>query len=345
MAENQELLQQARAEVTKPTSASFFSQQALNEQRNAAKGLGGSPDFETVFNRTLFDFLHVVRRETDLVPKGNLESLPKDQRAQRVIETRRQLKQRTDAFMEDMRSIEMEDTIYPDVRTQLPQLVRNVDGVLIWTSGHSNYQFAKIEKSKIQHLLETSATDSDRSIVREPLISRNKEKETLNLLHQFAREQPEGEMTVIIYDDSQGNFERSDKTIKESEDSSGRRVNRLFVWAKVGRVSENLTVEKEQEAISRLPENVQAHLHTASSFTDFVGIVQQYRTQVNGPILALLDFDGALSDNRIMRLRQSQVFHEHLRRIIKDVALPEGTREQVEQIETDLSSLLEKAKQ
>lgn len=345
MAENQELLQQARAEVKKPTAARFFGQQARDEKGNAAKGFGAAPDYEMVFNRTLFDFLHLVRKETNLVPKGDLGSLPEDERGKRVVDIRRQLRQRADSFMEDMRAIEMEDTIYSDVRVGMPELIKNVDGVVVWTSGHPNYQLAKIEKSKIQRLLEASASDSEKEVVRDPLISRNKEKDTLGLLEQFVSEHPKDEVAVVIYDDSQGNFAKSDRTIGEFEKNTGRKVNRLFVWAKVGRVGDSLTPEGEQDAISKMPDNVRNNLRTVSSFADFAGIMGQYKSQTGGAILALLDFDGALSDNRIMRLRQSQVFHKHLRGIIKDITLPEGTMEQVEGIESRLSDLLTKEKQ
>lgn len=341
MSENQALIEQASIEINKPTAKTFFKQQAQNEKHNTLKGLGSAPDFEIVFNKTLFDFLHIVRQETDLIPKSN-EPLSKDQQTENVTNIRRKLRQRTQDFMEDMRSIEMEDTIYPDVKPSLPDLVSNVDNVLVWTSGHANYQLAKIEKSKIQNLLKTSAPDSKNNTVHEPLISRNKEKDTQTLLNQFSKDFPDGEITIVIYDDSQGNFEKSDKTIAKFENNTGRRVNRLFVWAKTGRVGENLTQEKEQEAISKLPANVQEHLRTISSFADFVEIVKLYRSQNAGPILALLDFDGAISDNRIMRLRQSQVFHNHLRKIIQDLVLPQGTKDQIKEIESQLSDLLEK---
>ncbi len=343
MGENQELLQEARVEVGKPTSKRFFNQQVKNEQRNTVKGLGSAPDFGIIFDKTLFDFLHVVRKETDLIPKGGIAATPKGQRGGKLTDVRRELRDRTEEFMQDMRSIEMEDTIFPDVKPQLPDLVKNVDGVLVWTSGYENYQLAKIEKSKIQKLLRDSVSDPKNDVIREPLISRNKEKEVSTVLHQFATEHPDSEITVIIYDDSQDKFEKSDATIQEFEKGSGRQVNRLYAWAKTGRVGDTLNAEREPGIISALPANVKDHLRPVSSFADFVEIVKQYRAQTSDSVLVLLDFDGALSDNRIMRLRQSKVFHKHLRKIIQDLVLPENSRDQLEEIEVRLSNLLAEA--
>lgn len=128
------LLPKARETVASPVAKKLFDNQSGNERLNALRGLGAAPDFSAIFKKTVLAYAHALGKDSNLL----------DDKARPYYT----LAGRADDFMEDMRAIEMEDTIFPDVKTFMPELLRNADGVALWTSGHPNYQFAKIDNSK-----------------------------------------------------------------------------------------------------------------------------------------------------------------------------------------------------
>lgn len=299
----------------------FFEEQSNVEKQGEKEGIGAGGDFKKTFRRTVID-INVRARSKGLpeLPLGSVER-----------------------FFEEFLRIKMSDTLYHDfgndVAVSLPVIAGKTDGLSIWSTGDSTYQPKKIALSGIEKLVDEAKKEQEQSghpIFTESVISQKKEAEIPGLLMHFYNALPKEKKTerikVIIYDDSVGNFGKAEKYIKEFKDTQGIKVEREYIFAKVGRVTEEKETErKEAQVRERF-----TLLKTVTSLSELASSISPSEV----PTLVMLDFDGALSDNRLMRARQAHVAYKHIMRTLKLLVQSKNMgREQIKEMYSRINSL------
>lgn len=284
----------------------FFSERSGVEIDGRKTGVDSGGDYKETFKGTLQSIIAFVKEKgwTDEIFAG-LDD--------------RQIEKKTDEFLDEFRKIKMDDSLYHDIPESLPKIFQRVDGVSLWSSGHENYQPKKIEQSGIGNLLKKEAEvrrHVGRTFFLESAITQNKEIEIPNILKRFKDSLENGErgsrIRVVIYDDTLENFQKAEKYIQEFEKGEGTTVERVYVFAKTGRISqEKTTTEKEAKVREQFPD-----LKTALSISELASFLPESK---DVPTLLLLDFDGALSDTRLNRARQAHVAYQHIMGIMKSL--------------------------
>lgn len=312
----------------------FFEEQSNVEREGEEEGIGNRGDFKETFRRT-------ARSVDDFFSKKGLPKL-------RIGEDK------VEEFFEEFLRIKMDDTIYHDLASHVivpfSDIAKRVDGLAIWSSGDPAYQPKKIALSGIEKLVDIAKEEqeqSGRSVFTESVISQKKDAEIPGLLKRFydalSAEKKPSRIKVIIYDDSVGNFEKADKYIKEFEDAQGIKVEREYIFAKVGRVTEEKeTEQKEMQVRERFP-----FLKTITDVSELANSL----SPSEAPTLVMLDFDGALSDNRLMRARQAHIAYKHIMKHLKslvqghagwderDEKTAEGMRDHIKKMYAQIDSL------
>lgn len=300
-------------ELKDPIRGLFFQKQEENEKAGGGhpvRKIGNAPNFARVFDSTLSALREVAKTQPSLSEYLKVYLTPKDY-VRRIKE-----------FMGALRCVEMADTHFAELKDAVPDLITESDMIAVWTSGHPNYQNAKIEKSGIQQILERAESEQPAgrlSIVQDPIISRDKIAEIPNFLKKVVSKYPGKQIMLVVYDDSESAFKKVEGKVLQFEAETGNEVIRSFVWACTGRVGDSYSVDKKKAKIDQL---AQQGIATASSMIDLTRIIKEKKAVNPQAIIAsLLDYDGAISDNRIMKLRQGDVFDEFLLKIIEDIIL------------------------
>lgn len=292
----------------------FFGHQSAVEKEGEAAGIGSGGNFKEVFKRTFKNVLEKAR-------ESGLEGLDQDE----------DLEMLSDTFLEKLSRIKMEDTIYHDTYSAAFDLFKTADGVILYTTGDPAIQPVKIERSGVMELLGNAKEKSQSSASLRAVISHKKEAEIPNVLRDYVGEH-DGEIMVAIYDDSIANFEKAKQFLVEFQAQSGVVVEPLFVFAKRGRVAEsaNIQVEGERE------------FETVESLGGLVDLIEEKK---NGrKTFVFLDFDGALSDNRLMRVRQAHVAYSNIMPVVAQMVRSKKLdKEQIKNIYTSLSPLWKNA--
>lgn len=287
-------------EQNHPIKRTKLAENFFDHQHAIERELGGGGNFREVFQRTIGSIFEQAKKNgwsEDLFGKITPE----------------EFKARTENFFQDFAEIEMEDTLYHDIPSALSYLVNNVGGIVPYTQGDPEYQPKKIDKSRVwEKLLEEKIKPGKEEPFWGEIISTKKETEIPRIINEFVSKS-NSNVCVVIYDDSVGNFAKAEEYIRQYENKSGIPVKRLYVWAKTGRAAEEMTPEKEQKQKEGAPE-----YETAEKLSDLENIFKKKNINPSSA-LVLLDFDGALSDNRIMRVRQAHVAYTHALVLIKDL--------------------------
>lgn len=308
-----ELLEGYFSGLRDPLREEFFAQQKINEKnggyiRPEKKKRGHAPNFSDVAINTYKKFQEVC---TGLFP-----SLSKKD-ALHVLKE----------FSKDIGKVSTQDTHYEGLDHALRGLFESADGVSLWTFGFPHLQPQKIRTSGILEDFQ-KASEGRRGEHLSPIISRDKVGDVYGFLNSYAKDTPiDQEIVLIIYDDSPNNFIEAEEKIKRFEEKTGRKIIRKNIFAFTGRATDKYCDYRlsEEEQIEQKKVNGKKYIDVLrekgveTAFSIFALGKFAERTREEFPdarILALIDYDGALSDNRVLRLRQGNVFIEHLTMLI-----------------------------
>lgn len=292
---------------TIPLANTFFAERSGVDKDGKKTGVDAGEDYRETFKRTLNAVIAFAKEKgwkNEVFAGLSPEEMEK----------------KANEFLDEFQRIKVDDTLYNEIPESLPRVFQRIDGVSLWSSGHESYQPKKIENSGIKNLLQKEAEaqrQSGRKFFLETAITQNKEAEIPNILERFRSTLKDGEQSqsirVVVYDDTLSNFQKAEKYIKEFEKSEGIRVERVYVFAKTGRIGEEqATVEKEKKTRTQFPD-----LKTALSISELANFLPEGK---DISTVLLLDFDGALSDTRFMRVRQAHVVYRHVMGTLKSLA-------------------------
>lgn len=306
-----------------PLSKIFFENQSKVEREGEQLGIGAGGNFREVFKRTLGIVIETAKQQgwPELAIAGGQQD-KSDEIA--------------DKFMDEFSRIRMEDTIYHDTYSAGIELFRVSDSVVVYTQGDAGIQPEKIQRSGIWQLLENAREKSLSESSLKMEISTKKEAELSRILNEFVGND-KSEIVVVFYDDQTVNFAKAKKYFSEFEEKSGVKIEPLFVWAKRGRFAEASTTREEDLQNAR-----DGGYEVAETLN---GLVELIKEKPDGRrTLVLLDFDGAISDNRLMRVRQAHVAYTNIMTTLKEMVQGVQTdREKVKEMYLTLSGLWKKA--
>ncbi len=237
--------------------------------------------------------------------------------AQNVLETvgassdvsREKVQEAAEVFLSDFCAIPMRDTVYHDVPDALQALATVAGHVVLWTRGDvvNTHQAQKVEQSGIGEMLRLLQEKHEVNVTE--LIAARKMARTVEHVDARWRQAGEPEQLVIsVYEDSVENSVAVDSLLRTWASRKGVALALLHLRATLGRRAHEPT-----------PQDLPISVVSVTSLTDAVdvmrGVLEQEQLTRNEHI-ALLDFDGALCDNRLMRCRQAGVMEKHLRMLL-----------------------------
>lgn len=271
----------------------FFSWQTKLETEGQRRGLGSGGNFRKVFKKTIETILKLDRNRQKIL----FMMRPSFKEKVRIA---------TEAFFTEFKNIKMKDTLYLDTRPGLLGLFTAVDGIVLTTTGDLEYQSIKIDRSGIYKILKKLKSSIGKpNMYMQFLLSRNKEAQMPQYLNEFMTHSKSSSITVFIYDDNPEKFKYANQYLLEWEKEQELSADKFYVWIKRGRVADNMTSEKEQSIINSSPP-----FKMVENIAQFISFIKQKKRD-NYKSIVFLDFDGALSDNRIMRFRQAKVAYKH----------------------------------
>lgn len=271
----------------------FFSWQTKIETEGQQKGLGSGGNFRKVFQKTIETILkHDENRQNVL---SMMKPLFKEK-----------MRISTEIFFQEFKNIKMKDTLYSDTQSGLAELFTTVDGIVLTTTGDLKYQSTKIDKSGVYRILKKAkSTTINPSIYIRFLLAPNKEAKIPQYLDEFIDYSKSSSIIIFIYEDNPEKFKYVNQYLLKWEQEQGLIIEKAYVWTKRGRIADDMTVKKEQEIRKSSPP-----FEVVENISQLISLIKQ-RKNDNCKIIVFLDFDGALSDNRIMRLRQAKVAYKH----------------------------------
>lgn len=231
------------------------------------------------------------------------------------VELPSDINERVDSFFHRFKDIEMADTVFHDIPEAAEKLVDVVQEIDIWTKGDvgNEYQVAKVQRSGVYEVLEEAKTKSGSTTELRLVVDDDKISRVQDILQQFweAHDRP-NVIHLSLYDDGLENFPKSDEMIRQWSGTTGVTVEPLYIRAKSG-----------HQATKNVPKNFPVPLVEVEKLSDAVTAIEETADRLGIPQthrLTLLDFDGALSDNRVMRLRQGHVVCSHVMKTLKELA-------------------------
>ncbi len=256
-----------------------------------------------VFNRVLFNYFYELEEYQGY--DGFLDIL-----------TPQQEKRFEKMFLREMKAIEVRDTLYEDVEGGMKCIVNSAGEVDIWTAGDNvnEHQLAKLVSSGIFSMIHNAVGELNLPTRTNDVIDDEKSSKIHVLLDAMAAHTGSNKLLITVYDDKARALKAAQEDIelwKLRKKAEGKEIEvyPIFVRAKRGRHGQ----EEWKEA------DVPAH-ESVDTLHQLAEVIESKGTQLRIPRkhrIALLDFDGALSDNRLLRLRQTHVMYTNLMRALK----------------------------
>jgi hypothetical protein len=221
-------------------------------------------------------------------------------------------------FLRDFMNIEMRDTLFDDVQNGDGfRSVSSVAGeVNVWTAGDTvnRHQENKLVRAEIFRLIHETLAEINLPTRCNDIIADEKASRLYDALEYFVKSKGTSDIVVAIFDDKTGALVKAFRDIerwRKEREVKGETINihPLFIRAMRGRHG-----HESWPDIYPLPK------HEANDLNDVASLIEQEQKQHKIPrehTMAFLDFDGAMSDNRLMRLRQAHVMYTNIMKAIK----------------------------
>lgn len=260
-------------------------------------------DWKEVFRRVLFDYFYEL--EEYMGYDGFLDVLtPKEE------------KRFEKSFLKDMKAIEMRDTLYDDVVEGLKELVKSAGEIDIWTAGDSvnEHQLAKLISAGIFSMIHKAIGEANFPTRTNDVIDDEKSSKIPILLDGLLSINGSNKLLVAVYDDKARALKAAAADIelwklRQKAGDNDVEVHPIYVRAKRGRHG------KEEWAEEAAPEH-----ESVDTLHELAELIEKKGQELGIPRkqrIALLDFDGALSDNRLLRLRQTHVMYTNILKALR----------------------------
>ncbi len=256
-----------------------------------------------VFNRVLFNYFYELEEYQGY--RGFLDIL-----------THEEEKRFEDIFLREMNTIAMRDTLYADVEDGMKHVVDSAGEVDIWTAGDNvnEHQLAKLVSSEIFIMIHDAVGEVNLPTRTNDVIDDEKSSKIPVLLDAMAAHTGSNKLLITVYDDKARALKAAQEDIelwKLRKKAEGKEVEvaPILVRAKRGRHGReewDKTDAPEHESVDTLHQLAAVIENQGSQ----LGIPRKHR-------IALLDFDGALSDNRLLRLRQTHVMYTNMMKALR----------------------------
>ncbi|MDO8505545.1 MAG: hypothetical protein Q7S48_03135 [bacterium] len=228
-----------------------------------------------------------------------------------------ELEKKATRFIHDFNAIDMEDTVYKDIPEALTKLSSIAKEIDIWTTGdikNSNQQ-EKLKRSGViafLRLVQAECWKAGHELIVNTVLHADKFSEISARLDSFSKGLGNSRPVIlVVYDDTVRNFAKVEKEAEEWMRATNRKVARVYIRAKTGRQSEYPA-----------PEGLGITMEVAATLSEAVEVLTRMSDEhgfSRDQVLVLLDFDGALSDNRLMRLRQAHVMYYHVMITVREL--------------------------
>lgn len=306
-------------------------------RRNQDKYGASRLDWSEVFSHLLVNYQYDLEEIAGF--EGFVDSL-----------TPRQQRELEDRFLEKFNEIEIEDTLYDEVRNgkglkAVTQVAAEVD---IWTRGDNinSIQKTYLLRSKIYTLIHQSIADIGLPTRCNDIVHDDKATRIPDSLEYFIQGREVKEIIVAVYDDKPDSLQQANMEIdtwrkkRQQENKPPIQVHPLFIRAIRG-----------SHAQTPWPDDYPLPKIEAQTLYDVAAAIELEAKNKKIPrenIIAYLDFDGAMSDNRLMKTRQAQVMHSQIMKALKlatyQYIQAQYRKETKEHTKPDIQQLIKKYK-
>jgi hypothetical protein len=223
-------------------------------------------------------------------------------------------------MIRDLHGIDISKLMYPHVKESLPELIsrwsESVHKVMLWSIGDvsgTGYQVQKIRSSGIvpQFMRNLSAelgSEKARAFLEKKTEYMVDDDKFDRLGEYLARELPQGEVKIVIIEDSPENFEKARNAVRARFGAAADRIQIIPIWAVYSFRG------KKEEAKAKTPEAQAAFwekkhaLHAINSFEELLD--DKHKGLMKDAYL-LVDFDGVIGNNAEMRKKETEAVYNN----------------------------------
>jgi hypothetical protein len=223
----------------------------------------------------------------------------------------------SDEFIEALKQIKVEDVVHDDIKdpNTMRLLAESAGEINIWTTGDTvnKHQEAKLINGSLPNRIYTGIAEANKLVRCNHVVASDKFKEIETRLQAFWSHSGEKPIVVAFFEDRINNLTKAQAAIMKFVKSKWESGQTISINGFYGRVLRGRHLDQKWSDDFRGGSDVE-------NLPDFIEKVRNYTKGKNIPpeqTIVFLDVDGAMIDNRYIRLRQASVMQHHIMRFAK----------------------------